>query len=108
MVTNEVRNYLKGLYGATPAPVNEEVRKQIIGDEKPITRRPADDIEPQMEQAGREIGIYLQKGEDVLSYAIFPQVAKKFLEERYAAKCNVDFNLARDNENNMGAKVYPL
>ena len=108
MVTNEVKNYLRGLYGATPAPINEEVRKQIIGEEKPITGRPADTIEPQMEQARKEIGIYLQKEEDALSYAIFPQVAKKFLEERYAAKCNVDFALAQGNEAEMGAKVYPL
>lgn len=108
MVTKEVRNYLKGLYGATPTEVNEEVRKEIIGDEKPITERPADYIEPQLEQARKEIGIYLQKEEDVISYAVFPQVAKKFLEERYAAKCNVDFNMAQENEEKMGAKVYPL
>jgi oxaloacetate decarboxylase alpha subunit len=108
MVTNEVRNYMKGLYGATPAPVNEEIRKLIIKDEQPITGRPADFIEPQLAQARQEIGIYLQKEEDVLSYAIFPQVAKKFLEERYAAKCHVDFNLAQENEAGMGAKVYPL
>lgn len=108
MVTNEVKNYLRGLYGATPAPVNEQVRQEIIGEEKPITGRPADFIEPQMEQARKEIGIYLQKEEDVLSYAIFPQVAKKFLEERYAAKCKVDFNMAQENEANMGAKIYPL
>jgi len=108
MVTNEVKNYLRGLYGATPAPVNEQVRQEIIGEERPITGRPADFIEPQMEQARKEIGIYLQKEEDVLSYAIFPQVAKKFLEERYAAKCKVDFNMAQENEANMGAKIYPL
>jgi len=108
MVTNEVRAYMKGLYGATPGPVNEEIRKMIIKDEQPITGRPADIIEPQMEQARREIGIYMQKEEDVLSYVIFPQVAKQFLEERYAAKTNVDYNIAQTNEATMGAKVYPL
>lgn len=108
MVTNEVRNYMKGLYGATPGPVNEEIRKQIIKDEEPITGRPADYLEPQMETARKEIGIYLQKEEDVLSYAIFPQVARQFLEERYAAKTNVDYNIAQQNEETMGAKVYPL
>lgn len=108
MVTNEVRNYMRGHYGATPAPVNEEIRKLIIKDEQPITGRPADFIESQLAQARQEIGMYLQKEEDVLSYAIFPQVAKKFLEERYAAKCHVDFNLARENEAKMGAKIYPL
>ncbi|PKM90752.1 MAG: oxaloacetate decarboxylase [Firmicutes bacterium HGW-Firmicutes-12] len=108
MVTNEVRNYMKGLYGTTPGPVNEEIRKQIIKDEKPITGRPADYIEPQMEQARREIGIYLQKEEDVLSYVMFPQVAQQFLEERYAAKTNVDYSIAQENEASMGTKVYPL
>ncbi len=108
MVTKEVRAYLQGLYGRTPAPVNEEIRKQVIKDEVPITHRPADDIEPQMKQARKEIGIYLEKEEDVVSYAIFPQVAQKFLEERYAAKTNVDYNLAQENEATMGAKVYPL
>lgn len=107
MVTSEVRNYLRGLYGEAPGQVSEEIRKQIIKEEQPITCRPADLIEPQLEEARREIGIYLQKEEDVLSYAIFPQVAKKFLEERYAAKCQVDFELARENELEMGAKVYP-
>lgn len=108
MVTNEVKNYMKGLYGATPGPVNEEIRKMIIKDEKPITGRPADYLEPQMAEARREIGIYLQKEEDVLSYAIFPQVAKQFLEERYAAKTNVDYKLAQENEATMGTKVYPF
>lgn len=108
MVTNEVKAYMKGLYGATPAPVNEEIRKQIIGDEKPITGRPADYLEPQLEQAKKEIGIYYQKEEDILSYVLFPQVAKKFLEERYAAKTSVDYELAQNNEASMGAKIYPL
>lgn len=108
MVTNEVKAYMRGMYGATPAPVNEEIRRQIIGDEKPITGRPADYIDPELPKAEKEIGIYLQKEEDVLSYVMFPQVAKKFLEERYAARTNVDFNLARENEASMGAKVYPL
>lgn len=108
MVTNEVKAYMKGLYGETPAPVNSEIRKQIIGDEEPITGRPADYIEPQMDQAKKEIGIYYQKEEDVLSYVLFPQVAKQFLEERYAAKTNVDYSMAQRNEESMGAKVYPL
>lgn len=108
MVTNEVKAYMKGLYGATPAPVNEEIRKQIIGDEKPITGRPADYLEPQLEQAKKEIGIYYQKEEDILSYVLFPPVAKKFLEERYAAKTSVDYELAQNNEASMGAKIYPL
>ncbi|MFZ7104080.1 MAG: oxaloacetate decarboxylase subunit alpha [Peptococcaceae bacterium] len=108
MVTNEVKAYMKGLYGTTPGIVNEEIRKKIIGDEKPITGRPADSIEPQLEQARKEIGHYLQKEEDVLSYVLFPQVARKFLEERYALRTNVDFNMARDLDLEAGANIYPL
>ena len=78
MVTTEVRNYMRGLYGATPAPVDEEIRKMIIGEEEPIEGRAADLIEPHLPTARKEIGMYLQKEEDVLSYAIFPQVAKNF------------------------------
>lgn len=108
MVTNEVRAYLKGLYGKTPAPINEEIRKQIIGSEEPITQRPADFIEPQLKQARKEIGPVLQKEEDVLSYVLFPQVAKPFLEKQYTAKVKVDLELAKTNEDSMGTKVYPL
>ncbi len=107
-VTNQVKNYLRGLYGATPVPVNEDLRREIIGDEPPITCRPADNLEPQLEKARQEIGPYLQKEEDILSYAIFPQVAKTFLEERYAGKCGVDLNLAKENEAKLGGKVYPI
>jgi len=82
MVTNEVKAYMKGLYGEPPAPVNEEVRKRIIGKENPITCRPADLLLPQMEKAREEIAGYIEKEEDVLSYIMFPQVAKKFFEDR--------------------------
>lgn len=108
MVTNEVKAYMKGMYGKTPAPVNEEIRKQIIGDEQPITGRPADYIEPELAKAAKESGIYVQKEEDVLSYVMFPQVARKFLEERYAAKTGVDYHIAQSNESNLGAKIYPV
>jgi len=94
MVTTEVRNYMKGLYGRPPAPVNEEVRRRIIGDEQPITCRPADLLEPGLEEARKAVAPYMQKPEDILSYALFPQVALKFLQERMAAKTGVDYHLA--------------
>lgn len=105
MVTNEVKGYMKGLYGQPPAPVNEEARKKIIGDEQPITERPADSLEPQMAEAKKEIAFYMEKDEDVLSYVMFPQVAKTFLEERMAAKTNVDYGLV---DKDMEAKCYPV
>lgn len=85
MVTNEVKGYMKGQYGQPPAPVNKEVQKMIIGEEEPITCRPADLIEPGLEVSRKEIEKYIQKEEDVLSNAIFPQVAPKFFEDRLKA-----------------------
>ncbi len=82
VVTNEVQDYMKGLYGQPPAPINEEVRKQIIGNEEPITGRPADLLEPQLEKAREEIGPYINKDEDLLTYILFPSVAKDFLKKR--------------------------
>ena len=84
MVTKESKALLRGEYGRLPAPVNEEVRKKAIGDDKVITCRPADLIEPELEKYAREMK---EKGlgkseEDVLSYALFPQVAEKFLAKR--------------------------
>ena len=84
MVTKESKALLRGEYGRLPAPVNEEVRKKAIGDDKVITCRPADLIEPELKTYAEEMK---SKGlgkceEDVLSYALFPQVAEKFLAER--------------------------
>jgi oxaloacetate decarboxylase alpha subunit len=93
MVTREVKDYMRGLYGQPPVPVNEEVRRKIIGDEEPITCRPADLLEPQLPAARKEIAPYMEKEEDVLSYAIFPAVAKQFLAERLAASTRVDYEL---------------
>ena len=81
-VTKEVKDYLKGLYGKPPAPVDEDIRKKIIGDEKPITVRPADLLKPQLEKCkekGEELGI-IKKEEDILTYALYPAVAPKFLK----------------------------
>jgi len=80
-VTQEVKNYFLGQYGWPPAKVNEDVRKLIIGDEEPITVRPADMIEPKLDKLrrdGQKLGI-LRKEEDLVSYALYPQVATKFL-----------------------------
>ena len=82
MVPKESKGMLKGEYGQLPAPVNEEVRKKCIGDEEVITCRPADLIAPELEKYRAEAGNLAKCEEDVLSYALFPQVAKKFLEKR--------------------------
>jgi len=81
-VTKEVKKYIKGFYGRPPAPINEEIAKQIIGDEERIMVRPADLLKPELEkyrEEGEEKGI-IKKEEDVLTYALYPVVALKFLK----------------------------
>lgn len=86
MFPKESKGLLRGEYGALPAPVNEEVRKKAIGDEKVITCRPADLLEPELDKYREEIKDHMEQEEDVLSYALFPQVAMKFFEAREKAK----------------------
>jgi oxaloacetate decarboxylase alpha subunit len=88
MVPKEIKDYVKGLYGTSPAPINDEVRKKIIGDEIVITERPADLIAPELLKYKKEIGDLATTPEDVLSYALFPQVAKKFFEDRLSGNIN--------------------
>ena len=82
MVTKESKGMLRGEYGKLPGEVTEEVRKKCIGDDKVITCRPADLIEPELEKYRAEIGDRAKSEEDVLSYALFPAVATKFFEWR--------------------------
>ena len=82
VVTSEVKNYLKGLYGKPPAPVNEDIRKKILGDEPVVEVRPADLLEPEMEKARKEVGDKAKSEEDVISYALFPKIFLEFAELR--------------------------
>ncbi|HRX58112.1 MAG TPA: oxaloacetate decarboxylase subunit alpha [Eubacteriales bacterium] len=84
--TKESKALLRGEYGKLPGPVNEEVRKKAIGDEEVITCRPADLLKPELENYREEIKDHIRQDEDVLSYALFPQVALKFFEAREAAE----------------------
>ncbi|NLL18436.1 MAG: oxaloacetate decarboxylase subunit alpha [Clostridia bacterium] len=108
MISSETKNYVRGFYGQPPAPIDEEIKKLIIGDEEPITVRPADLIEPQLPQAKAEIAPYMEKEEDVLSYALFPAVAKKFLEERLAGKVKVDFQIAAEGPKSGTVPYHPI
>lgn len=83
MVPNEVKDYLKGLYGQTPVPVKDEFRKSIIGEAEVIKKRPADYLEPGLPVAIEAIAEIAQSQEDVLTYALFPEVGKTFLENKY-------------------------
>jgi oxaloacetate decarboxylase alpha subunit len=82
IIPAEIKNYVRGYYGRPPAAIDPEIRHKAIGDEEPIDRRPADLIPPAMEKARAEIGDLAQSEEDVISYALFPQVARPFLERR--------------------------
>ena len=93
MVSKETKGICKGEYGRTPVPINEEFRKMIIGDEKAITCRPADLIEPELDKLRKEAAEWIEQDEDVLSYALFDQVAVKFFEARRAKLHGVDKDL---------------
>ena len=81
-VTKETRNLAGGLYGETGQPISPDVLKVILGDEQPIAHRPADDIAPEMEKSKAEVGDLAEDVDDVLSYVMFPQPAKEFLQWR--------------------------
>ena len=103
MVTKESKKLLSGQFGQTVKPFDPEVQKKCIGDEKPITCRPADLIKPQLADIEKEMAQYKQQDEDVLSYALFPQVATEFFKYREAQQNKVDASTA-DTE----TKAYPV
>ena len=90
MVTKEFKGLVHGDYGKTPAPISEEFTTRILGDEKPITCRFADTLEPEMDKLRQEAAKYVVQEEDVLTYAMFPQVAPKFFEKRNNKMAGVD------------------
>ena len=103
IVTKETKDLFAGKYGKLPMPVNEEVAKKVLGDAKRIDYRPADDLKPEYEETKQkliDLGYY-EKEEDVLSYAVFEQVAENFFKWREAQKKGVDRDLAK-------GEVYPV
>ncbi|MEM0058622.1 MAG: oxaloacetate decarboxylase subunit alpha [Candidatus Bathyarchaeia archaeon] len=86
IVPKEVRDYVKGFYGQPPAPIDEEVKRLIIGDEEPITCRPADLLEPALDKIPEEVKPYIESEEDMLTYALFPTVAVEFFKKRRAKR----------------------
>ena len=103
MVTKETKDLFAGKYGKLPLPVNEEVAKKVLGNAERITCRPADLLKPEYEEIKKkviELGYY-EKEEDVLSYAVFEQVAENFFKWRAAHKDGVDKDLAKTG-------VYPV
>lgn len=82
LVPTEIKEYVRGLYGRPPAPIAEEIKQKIIGEDEVLTIRPADLLAPQLPQFEKEISDYAKSTEDLLSYALFPQQAKDFLGRR--------------------------
>jgi oxaloacetate decarboxylase alpha subunit len=103
MVTKETKALLSGEYGQTVKPFDAEVQKKVIGDKVPITCRPADLIKPELHKIEAEIVEWKEQDEDVLTYALFPQVAIDFFKYRQAQKTGVDVTVA-DKAN----KAYPV
>jgi len=115
-VTREVRQYFQGWYGRSPAPVNQEVQQRVIDPTQPIiTDRPADHLEPELEKAKAEIGDLAKSEEDVISYALFPQVARDFFLWREAGSgpepamvAAIAAALTADNEHARGQAPTPV
>ncbi|WP_431188427.1 hypothetical protein [Caloranaerobacter azorensis] len=103
MVPSEIKNYVKGLYGRPTIPISDEIKKKIIGDTEVYEGRPADLLQPQLEQLKNEIKEYIEQEEDVLTYALFPQIAIKFFQYRQTSKYKIDNTLLDIEE-----KTYPI
>lgn len=103
MISNETKDMVRGKYGKTPVPISDEIRRKIIGNEKPITNRPADLIPPALAKIEEEMIEYKEQEEDVLSYALFPQIAIEFFKFRQAQKYGVDPSLGNTQNN-----IYPI
>ncbi|UJF16125.1 oxaloacetate decarboxylase subunit alpha [Jeotgalibaca sp. MA1X17-3] len=86
MVPTEVKDYLHGKYGKSPVPVADDFRISIIGNDEVMTDRPANHLKPEFEQLKLELGDLAKTDEDVLTYALFPQVGKAYLQKKYGKK----------------------
>lgn len=103
MTSKESKAILKGEYGMTPVPISDTFAKSVIGEVERITCRPADLIKPELAKLEQEMAIYKQQDEDVLSYALFPQVATEFFKHRQAQQSKID-PMKVDTEH----KTYPV
>jgi oxaloacetate decarboxylase alpha subunit len=86
VIAKETRDYVLGLYGEPPGPISEEIKRKVLGKKEPITCRPANLLKPGLEKARSEIGSLATSEDDVLSYALFPEVAREFFLWRESTK----------------------
>jgi oxaloacetate decarboxylase alpha subunit len=82
VVPKEVKAYVKGMYGRPPGPIDPAIQRLILGDDQPITSRPADGLAPELDKARAELGDLAHSDEDVVSYALYPQIAREFFVRR--------------------------
>ena len=82
VVAMETRNYVMGLYGEPPGQISEQMKSQVLGKKEPINCRPADLLKPGLDQARKDAGGLAQNEEDVLSFALFPEIAKDYFLHR--------------------------
>ena len=106
-VTNEVKNYFMGQYGQAPAPVNAQVRALAVGDAEVIICRPADLLTPEMAKLQNETERFAQSEEDVLTYAMFPDIGKTFLQERNAGSLKSDALQTKETAQTSAARYAP-
>jgi len=86
IVPKEIKDYVKGLYGKPPAQIDPKIKKKIIGDEQPMTGRPADLLEPALGKIPEDVKPYIETEEDEITYALFPQIALDFFKKRKAKR----------------------
>lgn len=107
MITNEVKNYLKGKYGKAPGEVDKDLIEIALKNEPIITHRPADDIKPELEESRKKSGLLAKTDEDLLTYTIFGENGIKFLKNKYEKNLNVDFEIVKDYESEE-TNIYPV
>lgn len=106
-ITNEVKNYFLGQYGKSPAPVNDKVKQLAVGDGEVITCRPADLLEPEMAKLQTESERIAKSEEDVLTYAMFPDIGQTFLQERNAGSLKPEALQSKEAVNTSAARFAP-
>ena len=113
MIPKEIKDYVRGMYGKSPVPISDEIKKIIIGDEKIFTGRPADLIKDEYDLMKKEIGNLAKSDEDILTYACFPQIAKDYLKKKYFEKIGTKEKTKtkekeRERKKNEETKIYNI
>lgn len=113
IIPKEIKDYVRGMYGKSPVPISDEIKKIIIGDEKIFTGRPADLIKNEYDLMKKEIGNLAKSDEDILTYACFPQIAKDYLKKKYFEKIGTKEKTKtkekeRERKKNEETKIYNI